>query len=234
MNLKMKLMLSTLSVFALSNANAYDLSEFVKVKDGLYASLAKDGTLTEIAVTEQAKLALDLDESEESSQAIRNLLKIKKPVNKTYLDTDLCGVFDIYHDEIISTSGNDLSLIAIGTVEVGTGPFPPPPEFAYARSKAKLKGYDASGTAVLKSMAVDREGVNDSGNSINQSLLIAIYASSTASATIDTTGLSRVNWTAKTDYLVDNPTADENNGQLTQVTDCYQSFSVKVTNDIFF
>lgn len=228
-------MVSALSLCALSTANAYDLSDFVKVKDGLYASLDKDGTLTEIAVTEQAKLAMDLDESDEASNAIRKLLDSKNNVNKsTIVNINLCTAYDVLHDEVVSINGNNLSLTAEGRVFVG-GTSPPPPKFAFARAKAKLKGYDASGTFVVKSMAVDREGVNDSGFSANSSnsSFSANYATAFASAEMNTVGLDRINWTAKTDYLVDNPADDQNNAQAAQLQDCYQSFTVKVSNDVY-
>ncbi len=234
MNMKQKLMISALSVCAFSTANAYDLSDFVKVQDGLYANLAADGTLTEVAVTTQAKMVLDSDESDANSEAIRNLLEGMQNNEKAYVHADICVSFDVSHNEVITQSGNSLTLTATGAVAQGVGPFPPAPDFAYARAKAKLKGYGAGGTAILKSMDVDRQGVSDSGATIDsKSLLIANYANASATAQMNTAGLTRVNWTAKTDYLVDNPYGEGNNGGVTQMGDCYQSFSVKVTNDIY-
>lgn len=229
--------MTALAMGSLSSANAINLNEFVKIKDGLYASIDVDGKLTEIATTEKTILEMDVDYDQSMSQNIRNFLTSKDSHNKANTtDLEVCG-YSIWQNEALSTNGNTLSLTSTGQIAEFIGPFPPAPKFAFVRTKAKFKGFDANGNYVLKSLAVEREPVSNSNTAVSgnaKNFLSATYALASASAEIDTSQLARVAWTARTHYVVGNPIDNQNNFPATANGDCYQTMSVKISNNIYY
>ena len=110
------------------------------------------------------------------------------------------------------------------------------PEFTYARVKVKLRTYDAAGNGIDKSVAIRRNPVLAGTNGCPTTNPISpnnsCYAFVEANTNIATAGATFINWVTKSEFVVDNPDADDMSGFGPSSNDCYDTATIRVISPL--
>jgi len=230
--------------FTTLGASATQYNEFVEVSEGLYASISEDGTLTEIATTQDAKSEL------EKELTLANELEIKQKIvnneigNLSY--TKLVGKNMCHNSPTSSSHKIELTdipvfgfkqLIVRAKAHYGSslpGPFPPAHlnpfrfEKSSIRTKAEIVVFN-NNTYLYSAISIDRADL-DYGTvaPYNDVLNVNIQAV----VNIDYNTATHANWVVRSDFVSDGPY--DLYFASNQMGDCYGTQMIRTSNSVNF